>query len=145
MKNLKKPSCPNCQSTNITLTKKIESENTNNPSEEIIKINPIEYECTCLDCHHTFKLNYGYSKSFIFANPLPINKTKTLNLLAIYQTDSPFEKNYKIISAESDNNKVYLVLMDDEKLPILLSNESFNEIITDPPKILSLSNQNKES
>ena len=140
-KKLKKLSCPNCQSTNINLTKKIETEEPNELSIDAIKIKPIKYECTCLDCNHTFEINYGYSKSFIFVNPLPINETKSLNLLATYQTDSPFEKNYKIISAESNNNKVYLVLVEDEELPILLSEEAINEIMSDPPKVLSLSSK----
>ena len=142
-KDLKEISCPNCQSSNITIRRKITQQELTNSEESTIKTEPIIYECTCQDCGKKFTIHLGYRNYFVCINPLPIDEEKKIHLLETFQSDSPLEKDYKIISIESKNKKekelTYLLLTKEEEFPKIISKETVEEVKKDPPKIFYLS------
>ena len=136
-KEIKNLSCPICHSNNITIYKK------NTDKEQIeyndtTKIRPNLYECHCLDCNHTYKISYGYETQTVCANPTPLNGLKDVKILSYYKSDSPLDKNYKIISIENDKEQAYLIFAEEEEFPIMLSKEKVPEMIKEPPKVLTL-------
>ena len=141
-KELKNLTCPNCNSSNITI--RIKKENHPENKEEIIKTEPITYECTCQDCHTKYEISKGYNQYFVCQRPLPLNESKSIKLLATYNTDSPLEENYKVISINNEKEEsVYLLVFENEELPVPVSKEAIDEVVVDPPKILTLYNKNK--
>ena len=148
-KDFKNLSCPNCQSSNITIRrKKIQQEQAKDSIEESpIKTEPIIYECTCQDCNTKFEENHGYRTYFICAHPMPIDEEKNIHLLATYQSDSPLENNYRLISVKTNNNKeeglIYLLLTKDKNYPIVVSKELINKMVKESPKVLSLISNKK--
>lgn len=144
-KDKKMLSCPNCKSSNVTLQKKnIQKEFNDDSSQEknIIKTEPIVYECTCQDCNYKYDVNVGYRNYFICANPMPVDESKKVKLLATYNSDSPLEKDYKIISVQTDSNNksevTYLLLLKEEDFPKVISKETLEEVKQEPPKVFSL-------
>lgn len=141
-KDFKNLSCPNCQSSNITIRRKnIQPEDAKNSQEEsTIKTEPIIYECTCQDCNKKFEVHQGYRTYFTCCHPIPIDEDKNIHLLATYQSDSPLENDYKLISIKETDQKhlIYLLLMKNNNYPIEVSQELINEIVEEPPKVFSL-------
>ena len=136
-------SCPQCSSENIILRKK-QNTMTDSRKENPIQLNPITYECECQNCHHKFELKQGYETQITCAKPVPIDGYKNVELLASYKSDSPFDLNYKIVTIHNKEDESYLLFVEDQQYPILLSKQNVPDIIDEPPKVLTLIKQNKE-
>ena len=131
--------CPNCKSTNVEFHKKLAKKEAYEKENTYAKIKQNTYDCKCQECGQEFELNCGYEKQYIFKNASPCIYFNNANILSIYMSDSPLEMNYKIISLEhiTENNRkeyIYLLLVEGEDVPILLSEESINEMIEEPEK-----------
>ncbi|MBQ6135698.1 MAG: hypothetical protein IJI60_05220 [Bacilli bacterium] len=138
--------CPNCNSLNVDIKlKEKEGEEGYIYNNPITKIRSQVYTCKCKDCGYEHEFHYGYEKQFLPFQPFPANDLNDIRILSIYQSDSPLEKNYKIVSLENsiydEKNKqeiIYLLFIEGEEYPVLLSKETIEEIINDPPKIHTL-------
>ncbi len=134
--------CPNCKSSNLVFHKKLAKEETEE-EHSYVKIKPNTYECKCNECGHEYEINCGYEKQYTFKNTSPCIYFDNANILSIYISDSPLEKNYKIVSLEhiTETNKkelIYLLLVEEEDVPILLSKETIKEMIEEPEKTKTL-------
>lgn len=141
--------CPICNSLNISIKLKEKKkgeiiEFTENNSTK--KIRNQTYQCKCNECGYVYEKEYGYEIEMNSITPTPINNLNDVKILSIYNSDSPLEKNYKIVSLEQsiyDENKnkkelVYLLFIEGEEFPILLSKETIDKIINDQPKVHTL-------
>ena len=138
--------CPNCNSSNIEsiLTFNDEKTEQNEYCDEPVTITTREkiYECKCNDCMHEYKVNHGYEKYTVFSNPCAINCLGDVHLLALYESESGFESNYKIVSINSSpydesvnqQETSYFMFIDGEEFPVLLSKQSIGEMIESPKK-----------
>ncbi len=132
-------SCPKCYSNNIAIHKK-EKEVSNNP----VQISPITYECECQECHHKYELHYGYEAQINCIKPVPIDGYDNVKLLSSYKSDSPLDQNYKIVSINNDKDESFLLFIEDEQYPLLLSKDNIKEMKEEPPKVLTLLKHNNE-
>lgn len=142
--------CPNCTSSNIQCSLEYHDKKIKhcNDSENTIKIATRKkvYNCKCNSCGHNYIVNHGIEKYVSFEKPYQINCLGDVNLLAVYDTESGFEHGYKICSITQspyDKNTnsegiIYLMLIEGEEFPILLSKQTIDKIIDNPNKARSL-------
>ena len=134
--------CQNCGSTNIQSSSQIYDKKIEKieyyddvPATKITKKKL--YNCKCNVCGHTYTVDYGTSEFILFESPQRENCSDDVDLIAFYETDFGF--NYKIcsiISSSYDKNiktreKIYLMLIEGEEYPVLLSKQTVDEMIED--------------
>ena len=139
--------CPECNSKNIDIKlKEKEGEEEYIYNNPITKIRSQSYICKCRDCGHEYEIHYGYEKQFLPLRPFPANSLNDAKILSTYESDSPLEKNYKLVAVEHsvyDDAKeekalAYLLFIEGEDFPILLSEEKTEELKKEPNKVLTL-------
>ena len=131
--------CPNCKSPNIEFHKKLANKETEEEEYTYVKIKPNTYECKCQECGYEYEIDCGYEKQYTFKNSSPCIYFNNANILSIYMSDSPLEKNYKIVSLEhikdqKEKEYIYLLLVEGEDVPILLSEDSVREMMEESEK-----------
>lgn len=142
--------CTNCSSSNVEVSLKYRDEKVKYIEEEDNKAKIITrqkvYNCKCNNCGHNYIVEHGMEKYVLFEKTSPINCLGDIELLATYDTESGFEHSYKICSMTSspyDKNidlkePVYLMLIEGEKYPVIISKQTVNEMIEYPNKAKEL-------
>lgn len=142
--------CPKCNSSNVEVYLEFRDEKVKHIDEidtsaKIITRQKV-YNCKCNNCRHNYIVEHGMEKYVLFKKPSPINCLGDIELLATYDTESGFEHSYKICSLTSspyDKNSdlkepLYLMLIEGEKYPIIISKQTVNEMIACPNKAKEL-------
>ena len=134
--------CTNCNSSNTEFFIEFKSEEIKEINEENAKIITRQkvYNCKCNNCGHNYIVEHGIEKYVIFKNPSPINCLGDINLIMTFDTESGFERGYKIFSTSYspyDKNAnlkevIYLMLIEGEKFPVIISKQKVQEFINNP-------------
>lgn len=142
--------CTNCNSSNVQCTLEYLDEKTKYIEEDDNEAKIITrqkvYNCKCNNCGHNYTVEHGMEKYVLFKKPSPINCLGDIELLVTYDTESGFEHSYKICSISSSpydkNNdlkeQIYLMLIEGEKYPVIISKQTVNEMIECPNKAKEL-------
>lgn len=139
--------CPECSSKNIDIKlKEKEGEEEYIYNNPITKIRSQSYICKCRDCGHEYEFHYGYEKQILPFRPFPANGLNDVKILSTYESDSPLAKNYKLVTVENsiygENQEekalAYLLFIEGEDFPVLLTEEKTEELKKEPNKVLTL-------
>lgn len=140
--------CTNCHSSNIQYSTEFINENIKEIEEENAKIITRQkiYNCKCNNCGHKYTVNHGNEKYVLFKQPCPINCLGDISLLATYDTESEFELGYKLCLATHSpyventdlKEETYLMLIEGEEFPVVISKNNVPEIMEDHNKARKL-------
>ena len=140
--------CSNCYSSNVQYSIEFRNEQIKYNEDSNTKTITRQkfYNCKCNDCGHNYIVDHGSEKYILFEKSCPINCLGDINLLVTYDTESGFEHSYKICSITSspydeniDSKEIsYLMFIEGEEFPVLISKETVVEIIEEPNKARSL-------
>lgn len=140
--------CTNCHSSNIQYYIEFHDEKTKVIKDENTKIITRQkvYNCKCNNCGYNYIIEHGIEKYVLFEKPYPINCLGDINLLATFDTESGFELGYKICSTTYSpyeenpdlKEEIYLMLIEGEEFPIIISKKTVQKMIENPSKARSL-------
>lgn len=136
--------CKNCHSSNIEYSIEYLDEKISIIKEENAKIitRQKNYNCKCNNCGHNYIIEHGIERYVLFEKPCPINCLGDINILATFETESGFELNYKICSTtyspyeghENLKELTYMMLIEGEEYPVIISKQTVEEMIKEPSK-----------
>ena len=131
--------CPNCHSADIQDSMEFLNEKTSFIKEDNVKIITRQkiYNCKCNSCGHNYVVDHGNEKYILFEQPYPIHCSEDVCLLAVFETESGFERGYKLCSTTyspyekntDSKEEVYLMLIEGEEFPVVISKETVQEMI----------------
>lgn len=129
--------CPNCNSSNIQASVEFIDEKIKINEEEKVKVITRQkiYNCKCNNCGKKYSVNHGNERYCLFEQPYPINCLGDICLLATFDTESgrgyklcltdyyPYEVNTGL------KEETYLLLIEDEEFPVVISKKTAQEIM----------------
>lgn len=93
------------------------------------------YNCKCRNCQKKYTVDHGIDKFTLYKSPYKINCLGDVKLLAEYESQSAFIRNYEICSITATNaQEIYLIFTENDKYPIVVSNQDIAEIVNKPEK-----------
>lgn len=144
--------CPICKSFDVQVSQQIYDEKLEkikyygmDPAKKITYKKRYHYKCNVCG-HESYTSAYVNAEYIVFDSPYQVNEMHDVELLALYKSGHESGTNCKICSINSsyyDKNmtkgeKTYLMFIEGEDYPVVLSKETIDEFTEKPDKVYSL-------
>ena len=132
-KNYNSLACPYCHGEHgnnmqCKLVEKIEKEENENCTIVTIKR---DYDCYCFDCQKKYSVDFGMARLFRY-HPFIYSSNDDIKLYVEYESE--FDRSYRIIEVQG----IPMITMEDDEDPIIINNDTKEELIVDHDKAKSL-------